>query len=338
MRFVNRPWGRARWMLERIPAKNWSLLGSLSSEARGLAIWELLHQRGELGATHLLRLRPPDGHPRGDEMTALADGELNRFLGAGGGEGSIKPHYLLERHGDIVRAAEEFLQDAGPSIVLDITSMPKRFFFPLLRFIVADASKPDIIVTYTVPERYARGPLHEDVEAPGYLPAFMPRLSDDDGRQQPVLVVAVGFESPGLVQVLEEDHGAGVHYLFPFPSAPPFYQGTWEFLQEGMSITDDRRSHIEGITSRDPGSVFDKLLAITNGGRRDCVLAPYGPKPVSLAMCLFAIGPGADSACVRYAQPKYYNPEYSAGIAVDRYGVVSYAYPIRIGGRNYYAK
>lgn len=336
MRFVTRPWGRSGWILDRLPTKDWALLGSLSSEARGLAIWDLLCQRGQLGSTHLLRLRPPDGHPRGDEMTALMDEQQGRYLEAGGEAGAVKAHFLLERHGDIAAAADEFLRSSGPSIVLDITSMPKRFFFPLLRFIVADGSKRDILVTYTVPETYSGAPLHEDVEAPGYIPAFMPRLSEDDDREQALLVVAVGFESPGLVQVLEEDQGAGVHYLFPFPAAPPFYKGTWEFLQEGMSITDDRRSHIEGVTARDPGSVFDKLLAITNGGRRECILAPYGPKPVSLAMCLFAIGPGAGKSCVRYAQPKYYNPQYSAGVAVDRDGVISYAYVVRVAGRNYY--
>lgn len=267
---------------------------------------------------------------------SLVDHERDRLLEGGGSEEMVRPHYLLERHADIASGAEEFLEVSGSSVVVDITSLPKRFFFPLLRFILADTQKTDVVVTYTVPERYSQEPLHEDVESPSYLPSFMPALSDEDDPRPHVLAVTVGFESPGLIQVLEEDQGESVHYLFPFPAPPPFFHPTWEFLQEGMSITDDRRSNVSGVSSRDPGSTFDRLLSITDNGRRESVLAPYGPKPVSLAMCLFGLGPGRHSSSVRYAQPKYYNPKYSVGTAVDKDGVVSYAYLIRTNGRNWY--
>ena len=331
-----RPWGRVAWMLDRIEVKQWSILGTLSSEQRGLAVWEALKSRNALAFDHLLRIHPPTSHPRGHELDALVEEEQIRFLERGGEFEHIRDHHLLERHNDIVQAAHDFLQLSTDSVIVDITSFPKRFFFPLLRFVLADDSKRNILVTYTVPEKYAQDALHEDVEAPAFLPSFMPRLDEEDEHHPPILVVAVGFESPGLTQILEEDQGAGVYYLFPFPAAPPLSKGTWDFLEEGISITDTRRSWIEGVSTRDLSSTFEKLKSVTDSGHRQCLLAPYGPKTVSLAMCLFAIGPGASSSSVRYAQPKYYNPKYSSGVATDAGGIVAYAYALRLDGHNFF--
>ncbi len=45
------------------------------------------------------------------------------------------------------------------------------------------------------------------------------------------------------------------------------------------------------------------------------VLAPYGPKPLSLAMCLFALSvPVEHRPAVVYTQPQVYAPKYSTGI------------------------
>jgi len=285
----------------------------------------------------MLRIHAPLGHPHQSELTTRLDQELDRFLVGGGSAGQIMDHDLLERHGDIVAAADSFLKGSGSAVIVDITALPKRFFFPLLKFILADTSKTDVIATYSIPHKYSDGPLYQDVESPGYLPSFMPSITDEDDIRPHILAVAVGFDSPGLAQVLEEEQGEDVLYMFPFPAPPPIARHTWEFLQEADAITDRRRSRTAGVSARDPGSAYELLLSATDRGRRECVLAPYGPKPVSLAMCLYALGPGRQTCSVRYSQPKYYNPEYSVGTATDVDGVVSYAYLLRTAGRDWYA-
>jgi len=64
-------------------------------------------------------------------------------------------------------------------------------------------------------------------------------------------------------------------------------------------------------------AMFDALRTFTNNGKRTSALAPYGPKTMSLAMCLFAYSAeraGLPSVPVYYTQPRRYALRYSEGI------------------------
>jgi len=81
------------------------------------------------------------------------------------------------------------------------------------------------------------------------------------------------------------------------------------------------------VHALDTSDAFDRICDITDNGKYTSVLAPYGPKPISLAIALFAIETGAP---VYYTQPNYYSPDYSTGIKE------TYAYWIKKDGINLY--
>lgn len=89
----------------------------------------------------------------------------------------------------------------------------------------------------------------------------------------------------------------------------------------------------------DVPSIFDALCTFTDDGRRTSALAPFGPKTVSLAMCLFAIA--ADRARrgavpVYYTQPRRYAIDYTTGIKEVKGVPDIKAYCVRHSGRDLY--
>ena len=64
------------------------------------------------------------------------------------------------------------------------------------------------------------------------------------------------------------------------------------------------------LDSNNMPDAFDFIHKETNGGNKNAIFAPYGPKPMSLAMCIYATLAGSP---VYYTQPMYYNPKYSTG-------------------------
>lgn len=56
--------------------------------------------------------------------------------------------------------------------------------------------------------------------------------------------------------------------------------------------------------------IYDTIVHLSEYGRKKILFAPYGPKTMSLAMCLFA---SQTSSAVYYTQPTIYDPYYSTG-------------------------
>lgn len=86
--------------------------------------------------------------------------------------------------------------------------------------------------------------------------------------------------------------------------------------------------------------IFDALLEMTDRGQRTSAIAPYGPKTVSLAMCLFSIAAangGLPRVPVFYAQPHRYALDYSTGIKMKGGRPDTVGYCLRLKGRNLYS-
>lgn len=321
-----RPWGRIEWVLDRLTRDDWSILGCISTEERSVEALRNLGGRGQLGATKFfIEVIEPDGHP---SSRLLADRKAVRLqeLRETCPDVVVEPHDLLEKYHRIVEIAKRI--EEVDSLVVDITAMPKRFFFPILNILNRNESIRDILVTYSLPNEYATGPLYEDPQSAEYLPLFSP--SFDMRLDEQKLLVGMSFDNPGLDQVLGEFEVRGVEVLFPLPSPPPFFGRNWDSFAHLMSNVDKTRVDVEGVNTLDVPSIFSRICASTNHGSRPVLLAPYGPKPVSLAMCLYATCVGNSRSAVVYTQPKFYNPRYSEGVRNDGAGPVVYAYPIRI--------
>ena len=232
---------------------------------------------------------------------------------------------------------ELFLTTSGPSLVLDITSMPKWWFFPVIRLLMASQSVKTLVVTYTSAHAYGKL-LSSDPKALGRLLTF------DDPRQSDryeELVVGVGFAPLGLKDLFEADVGK-IRYLFPFPPGPPNFYRNWHFLRtlevevENRALMAEDRWHVHMY---DVPSAFDAICKVTKAGEQSCALAPFGPKTLSLAMCLFALAAdrsGKEPVHVFYTQPQRYALDYTTGVGqLDGVPDIK-AYCLRIDGRDLY--
>jgi hypothetical protein len=215
--------------------------------------------------------------------------------------------------------------------------MPKRWFFPLTRFLLANAAIDTLVVTYASAQKYGKQ-LSSDPAAPAPLPTFdEPRTSE--GYDE--LVVGVGFAPLGLRDLFEAEIGK-IRYLFPFPPGPPNFFRNWQFLRTLESEVENRNLHLEDrfqIHMYDVPGAFEALQKITLNGERSCALAPFGPKTLSLAMCLFALAAETaerEPVHVYYTQPRRYGIDYTIGIRKIDGNADIKAYCLRIGGRDLY--
>ena len=121
-------------------------------------------------------------------------------------------------------------------------------------------------------------------------------LSDESN--QATLIIGVGYQPLSIIEIVRETRfSLGPRKLFlPFPSIPPGFTKNWRFVahikKEWSTLRKNElpRDAVVRVPVGDTSLIFDRLLAQTNRGREaSTVLAPFGPKPMSLAMCLLGI-------------------------------------------------
>jgi hypothetical protein len=334
--FSEKPWGRLDWILRHLEPRDWHVIGCLGTEERCFAALGRLAAAGQARRTTLINIAEPEGHPREREIRELKQAREQELSEAPFDQLQIEfsEHDLLEPYHRIVEATRASVE-GSKHIVLDITALPKRFFFPMLKILLRQADIEDLLVTYSMAESYADGELHQDIQSPEYVPLFAPDLRGDNSGPES-LVISIGFESSGVIQILEQSDYSPVSVLFSYPAPPPFFGRNWDFVRYADKTIPQGHLELHGVSVVDVPSVFDVLTNRLIDDDSLCVFAPYGPKPVSLAMCLYSAGRGAGKTAVMYTQPKYYNPQYSRGIGVDSQGQVIYAYPVILKGRNRY--
>lgn len=331
--FAKRPWGRLDWVVDRLGVPSWSLYGCVATEDRWATVLERLKARGLLASARMLEIRAPVGHPQQALIDDLREkqGERSAALLE---PHAIERHDLLEAYSAIVESARDF-SGSAKHVILDITTLPKRFFFPVLKVLLLDRGIENLVVTYSIAERYAAEALHEDSLPPAFLPLFSAE-GDDADKAFDLLLVGLGFDAPGLMQILEMGDVRRVEVMMPYPAAPPFARRNWDFLRHVWPSIDNRNCCLVETSSIDMPSAFAEICAATGNASKRVLLAPYGPKPLSLAMCLYGRGCGRHTSATMYTQPKYYHPAYTEGVASDADGEIIYAYPVRLAGRDLY--
>ena len=223
---------------------------------------------------------------------------------------------LLEPFGAIQTDVDLFLDGCvAENLMVDISSMPKKLFFFVVKRALQRAGRfRNILATYSEPETYSDQPLAENPQQWSTLPGFDGPVRQAEERR---VVIALGFEPLGLPDLVIQGEFSGVrtHLLFPFPTPPDRIKRNWEFAKDLFPNppSDLEFLHVDGLNVPD---VFDVLSDIGRDGQMQMTLAPYGPKPVSLAMALYASrhDAGANATAVYYTQPTAYNPVYSSGV------------------------
>lgn len=315
--------------------EHWSLFGVVATEDRCTATVNAMQNK--LDSKRFIKIIDPhsEGKPRFDKKFEKVEQQLFDICVD---SNEIQIVGLLDDIDTIRDQVENFMVKSNPNIVLDITSMPKRWFFPVIRFILAERRVNTLIVTYSAAKSY-EDKLSLDPESLQPLPTFgeteIPSCYEE-------LVIAVGYNSLSLRELFEIDI-LKVRYLFPFPPGPPGYLRNWRFLQEldkevrNHNVKEEDRFQ---ISAYDVSGAFEALGRFTDNGRKPSVFAPYGPKTLSLSMCLFALAvekAGKNPVNVLYTQPRQYSLNYTTGVGHINGQPDIKAYCLRIDGRDIYS-
>ncbi len=344
-----RPFGPINWILDKLPQiQQWSVIGTIATEDRCLAAAEVIFNLHRSSEITLLKIVDPVSPQNGfqkqiatkvDHLESVAQTTFGSAL-------NVPTFDLLCVEQEIGDFASDFLLRCCDSVIVDLSAMPKRFFFPVLTLLMQSARIKNLVATYSLPERYGRV-LAEDPEEWRPLPMFGgDPLSID---QTPAsLIIGVGYQPLQISEILSHVRFGSdrVKLLFPFPSIPPGFVENWKFVARIKNEWSKLRGNelpsdaIIRVPTHDASIAFDQLVAHTNSGRApSVVLAPFGPKPISLAMCLLGIARLAEGIAteIGYTQPHVYHPEYSTGSA-KKDGIPNVnGYCIRLMGRSLYA-
>lgn len=327
---IYRPWGPVDWIISLSAPKRWHFVGVIGTEERSLCAWKLLKERGLLGGELFTEVQDVFSEKYNLRTQGALEARRDEYSVAGGRLGDVKPMPLLAEL-FMLRELSEQVIAAGPSIILDITSFPKRFFFPILRSFTLDTTVKNLILTYTSPSSYAPEgeSLYEDIEPWRTLPGFPESPTD-----KPTWVVSVGFLVESLHGYANDNQHEGMKVLIPFPAPLATLRRTWKAVVELEKDSQPNRFEKFRVDALDMSAAFERIRSLAGRPEKALAFAPFGPKPTAAAMCLYAI---QKRSSVHYAQPTVYHPEYSCGIRNASASEAVVAYWIKHDGVNLYA-
>jgi hypothetical protein len=147
------------------------------------------------------------------------------------------------------------------------------------------------------------------------------------------VIVSAGFMKLGLAELLDPYKDVAIRTILPFPPGPPAYYRNWDFIRDIERTLPDGLPGPIRVEAYDCCDAFDHITQLCGAGKHAAVFAPFGPKPLSLAIALYA---ASTNDVVRYTQPRVYNPSYSTGVALIDGQINALAYMIRTNGGELY--
>jgi hypothetical protein len=320
----NRPiWGLLRLLLGNMRMRHWHFVGCASPEERTAAAAEAVRSiGGKIASADCLRLQVPADR-FSEERERNIDYNLTRIKAALPPGTNVRDMELFGSIEVLDSMVTEWGLQGRQHLLIDISTMPKRVFFPLLKLVLRSRAFGTVMTTYSRPLKYAEEPLAEDPEPPLPLPMFPAPLTPTIPAGG---IIALGLEVLGIVDLLATAGGESrVHVLFPIPSKPDESKRTWTFMQRLHDASPGRFTEPRHLSPLDFGEGYSYIRSLTDGFQGLWWLAPYGPKPISMAMAVTAI---QHDWPVYYSQPTIYNPAYSIGIGSDGYDPAVYGYLI----------
>lgn len=301
-----RPWGSIDWALSLSSPKQWHFVGTIATEERSLCAWAEMRRLGSVSGEAFAEIHDIDSEKYRHRNQIALEQRRAEFTEHGGNSAAIYSFGLMD---ELFRidAFSKRVEEGNASVVLDITSLPKRFFFPILRTLVGSANVRNLLLTYTSPESYADdAPLYEDIEPWKTLPGF-----GGVGSKPEQWIVSVGFLVESLRRYVGDNPHEKMKIMIPFPAPLAALRRTWKSVADLEQGHSDDRFDKYRVDTLDMSAAFDRIKSLAGNPPRSLAFAPFGPKPTSAAMCLYALQ--CDSS-VHYPQPTVYHPEYSRGI------------------------
>jgi hypothetical protein len=323
--------------MESLKANSWFLIGAISTQERCLSM--VRNQTTTFNLAHAAFLEIVDeASDFSDQTTAMREANRARFQKEVAEDlRELHTYGLLEPLKRLNRLVDQWvIGEHRRNIILDVTCLPERFFFPLLRWFLNSAAVENLIITCMAPARYTDQELAYN---PQDLAPIFTFSGSIESTPRPVkrVIVSAGFLPFGLPDLIKNNYSEPdieLHVIFPFPAEPASVKRSWEFVRKvelDKGLKDDRQ--LVRVGANDLAGCFDRINAITRDGSIPTVFAPYGPKAHSVAMCLKAIQMESE---VLYTQPTFCHPEYTTGVRLDDGIPTGYAYAVRVNGQNLY--
>lgn len=335
-----RPWGKVGWFFQQpsIRPHAWFLIGAVSTQERCRA---LLGHRGrslQISGCGLLEVHDSTNAPPAFAAISRKKIEGNRdaLIKLSPERVEIARFGLLDPLYQLKQLVLEWIAKYGGNIIFDVSTLPERFCFPILRWLAESGAVQNLVLTYMLAETYTEEDLGYDSQDWGQLPTFVGDESTEATSRVHV-IVGVGFLPYSLPDWLKKTYTTPnfqISLLLPFPAPPANAGRAWSFVRGiERDLPLSRDDQILRVSPVDLWGAFQRIDSLTQSGRARAVFAPYGPKPHSLAMGIHAI---RHSSEVYFTQPTYYHPEYSSGIPLESNLPIGYAYAMRLGGHSYY--
>ncbi len=335
---IFRPWGLYNNVFQSAPKSEWGFLGSISSEERSTAFYTQFIKENKCHKSIFFQLNQERSRYSTQANSATAT-NYQSLIRQGVAPECFVQHDLNAPFNEYANFIDELIFVTGNSnLVIDITSMPKRLFFYSLRQALSTKSKlANVVVTYTEPEGYGKDALAENQRRWAPLPGFSgPKKIPHENK----VIIGIGFEPLGLPELVAtgEFEGSQISLLFPFPSQPDRVAKNWKFARDLFPNINTDIVSIHRVDGVNVPEIFDSISRIGNFGDIHLKLAPFGPKPISLGMALYAskYSKGDNATSVFYTQPTIYNPNYSSGINYVNGCPAINCYCVRIDGKNLY--
>lgn len=286
-----RPWGKIKWLLNRYRSPmNWVFCGCLSTEMRTLtALNYILHEsslksRHTLSACHLLQINDPESRYTCEAQkrkTAFRSEVQKIFPAVSVSESDL----FYQNWQKIIDYFDNIAQHNTKNIILDISCMPKRFFFPFIKRLHKYRDTiSNLIVINTISESYPDAStvaISEDYEDGNNLPLFSGNSNteedvDDNKRYRNVLLGIGHLPMRVLEQAEEIGSSSNVHLYFPFPSSVSSFEPTWNFAHkiEDQIPSTTGKIHITRISANDAPKQYSYLKRDTNNGEEYSIILP----------------------------------------------------------------
>jgi hypothetical protein len=307
---------------------DWKFVGTLGTEERSICSWLYAKKLGAISDQSFSEIHDVDSEKYRDRINKALAKRQQEFGDNGGQLNEVRTYPLMTELFRIQDFAEA-CENLGESIIFDITSYPKKFFFVILRDLVQSDKVRNLLITYTSPGTHTNNnePLYEDPETWKELPGF-----GAVSNEKPLWIVSVGFLVESLNRYVGDHPDEKMKLLVPFPGPLASTRRVWEGVASLDKDTRDGRFEMVRVDTIDMSSAFDRIESISRNAKA-VAFAPLGPKPISAAMCLYSL---QKDASVHYPQPTVYHPEYSRGIYKDDPKRAVNAYWVKHEGENLY--
>jgi hypothetical protein len=201
-------------------------------------------------------------------------------------------------------------KQGGIRCFFDMTCIPSYFGMQILKSLLENNVIKDLFVLYTKPEGYDKGILKtspRDAVTPEFLPFFKRNGLDNDKKRW---LICLGFDHDSIrnaERIRSESIGIEkIIGIIPFPGYKPEYSKRTILENKGLFFD---KFDFRYVAADNPFRAYSLLKDLVSGNK-NFIFSTFGPKPISIGLCLAAM---KEQIPILHVQAISYNPDFSFG-------------------------